>query len=70
VVDHTPHAKNSNVRVLDVPGRPHHIFPMNIELAPFANMVMAVNEAVGSRDPIGASWDLDGGHCVKRWWLT
>ena len=36
----------------------------------FANMVMAVGANVGTSDNIGASWDLDGGHCVKRWWLT
>lgn len=36
----------------------------------FANMVMAVNSAVGTSASIGASWDLDGGHCVKRWWLV
>jgi peptide/nickel transport system substrate-binding protein len=36
----------------------------------FANMVMAVGANVGTGESIGASWDLDGGHCVKRWWLT
>lgn len=36
----------------------------------FANMVMAVSADVGTGDDIGASWDLDGGYCVKRWWLT
>jgi peptide/nickel transport system substrate-binding protein len=36
----------------------------------FANMVMAVGANVGTSENIGASWDLDGGHCVKRWWLT
>ena len=36
----------------------------------FANMVMAVGANVGTDENIGASWDLDGGHCVKRWWLT
>jgi len=36
----------------------------------FANMVMAVGANVGTGESIGASWDLDGGHCVKRWWLA
>lgn len=36
----------------------------------FANMVMAAGKDLGTPERISSSWDLDGGHCVKRWWLT
>ena len=36
----------------------------------FANMVAAVNKDVGVSEHIGGSWEMDGGHWPKRWWLT
>lgn len=35
-----------------------------------AHMVHAVAANVGTPEQISNSWELDGGHCVKRWWLN
>ena len=36
----------------------------------FSNMVHALGEKVGKSEHTGGSWEMDGGHCIKRWWLT
>ena len=36
----------------------------------FINNVHGVASSVGTSADISASWELDGGHFVKRWWLT
>jgi hypothetical protein len=36
----------------------------------FANMVHLLSDKVGTAENIGGSWELDGGHCIKRWWLA
>lgn len=41
-----------------------------IVIPAFADMMHAVSSKVGTSENIGGSWDLDGGHCVKRWWLN
>jgi len=42
----------------------------------FANLVQAVSDKVGvpkndaGNWEIAGSWEMDGGHFIKRWWLT
>ena len=36
----------------------------------FANYVFAMNDKVQHGPDMAANWDLDGGRCVERWWLT
>ena len=36
----------------------------------FGSDVAAVSAKVGVPSQIGGGWEMDGGHFVKRWWMT
>ena len=36
----------------------------------FGSDIAAVNDKVGVPSKIGGGWEMDGGHFVKRWWMT
>ena len=36
----------------------------------FGSDVAAVNAKVGVPSMIGGGWEMDGGHFIKRWWMT
>ena len=36
----------------------------------FGSDVAAMSTKVGTLDQIGGGWEMDGGHFIKRWWLT
>ena len=36
----------------------------------FGSDVAAVNAKVGVPSKIGGGWEMDGGHFIKRWWMT
>lgn len=36
----------------------------------FANFVAALGKDLHTSDQVSGSWELDGGHCLKRWWLA
>lgn len=36
----------------------------------FAQLVMALSDRVATTGQYGADWEMDGGHFVKRWWMT
>lgn len=36
----------------------------------FGKDVAAINKKVGIGPNIGGGWEMDGGHFIKRWWLT
>ena len=36
----------------------------------FGQDVAATNDKVGIGDKIGGGWEMDGGHFIKRWWMT
>ena len=36
----------------------------------FGSDIAATNDKVGVPSKIGGGWEMDGGHFVKRWWMT
>ena len=36
----------------------------------FGQDVAAANDKVGVPATFGGGWEMDGGHFVKRWWMT
>ena len=35
----------------------------------FGSDVAVVNKKIGYGQ-IGGGWEMDGGHCIKRWWMN
>ena len=36
----------------------------------FGSDIAAVNAKVGVPSKIGGGWEMNGGHFIKRWWMT